>query len=341
LRKRVYVAYAGGTIGMRGTSAGYAPAPGFLEEQLLTLPELGRPEMPEVELEEYRPLLDSSNTQPQDWLRIARDIAEDRQEYDGFVVLHGTDTMAYTASALAFILQGLEKPVILTGSQIPLSEVRNDARGNLLTSLLLAAHHPVPEVCLFFGSRLLRGCRSVKVSADGFDAFASPNFPALGTVGVDISIEWSLVHRPRRLGQPAVPERLDATVGALRLFPGISARTVRNMLQPPLQGLVLEAYGTGNAPDRDRELLAAITEAVGRGVVVVVCTQCLRGSVALGSYVTGSALREAGAVSGYDMTAEAALAKLHYLVGSGRAADEVRTLMQDDLCGELTRPGGE
>jgi len=334
--KRVYIAYTGGTIGMTNTGAGYAPAPGFLETRLREMPELRDAAMPEFVLHEYAPLLDSSNMTPREWFLIARDIFENYDTFDGFVVLHGTDTMAYTGSALPFLLQGLAKPVILTGSQIPLVELRNDARENLITALFIAAHYPLPEVCIYFGDKLLRGCRTVKVSALGFDAFDSPNYPPLGTVGVDIHIDWKLVRAapPRELEIPRA--ELNATVAALRLFPGISAELLRHVLQSPLQGLVLEAYGAGNAPDRDCALLDAFAEATQRGVVIVNCTQCLRGAVNLNAYATGAALLQVGVISGADMTPIAALTKLHYLIGSGYTPDQVRALMQQDMCGELT-----
>src|SRR5437868_8593394 len=176
---------------MRHTRAGYRPQPGYLQSQMAAMPELGNPSMPSFTIHEYKPLLDSSNMTPREWVAIARDIAANYRRFDGFVVLHGTDTMAYTASALPFMLRGLGKPVIITGSQIPLCEVRNDARENLITSLLISADYDIPEVCLYFGGRLLRGCRAVKVSASGFAAFDSPNFPPLGLVGIDIEINHS------------------------------------------------------------------------------------------------------------------------------------------------------
>ncbi len=334
--KRVYVAYTGGTLGMINTGEGYAPAPGFLEARLREMPELRDAAMPEFVLHEYNPLLDSSNMTPREWLVIARDIFENYNAYDGFVVLHGTDTMAYTASALPFLLQGLNKPVILTGSQIPLVELRNDARENIITALMLAANFPIPEVCLYFGDKLLRGCRTVKVNATGFDAFDSPNVPPLGTVGIDIHIDWSLVRRAPNIALSPPPALLSATVGALRLFPGISAQLLENVLRTPLQGLVLEAYGTGNAPDRDRALLDTFARATERGITIVDCTQCLRGTVNLNAYATGAALLQAGVISGADMTPIAALTKLHYLIGSGYAPEKVRALMQQDLCGEMS-----
>ncbi len=339
MKRRVYIAYTGGTIGMQRTERGYQPVPGYLQELMEAMPEFQHLNVPEYTLHMYDPLLDSSNIMPEDWWVIARDIAEHYEEYDGFVVVHGTDTMAYTASALAFMLQGLSKPVILTGSQIPLCELRNDARDNLLTSLLVAANQPIPEVCLYFANRLLRGCRSVKVSADGLDAFASPNFPALGTAGVDIHVDWERVLPMPASGLPLTIQHLEQSyVGALRLFPGISARVLHNILQPPLQGLVLEAYGVGNGPDRDHQFLDVLGEAAGRGVVILDCTQCLQGTVDLDDYATGAALKEAGVISGYDMTSEAALTKLYYLFSIGYSSEEVEERMSVSLRGELTVP---
>ncbi len=337
MKKRIYIAYTGGTMGMQGTSSGYVPAPGFLEAQLAALPELRSPLMPEYDIHEYTPLLDSSNITPAEWNHIAQDIAAHDEDYDGFIVLHGTDTMAYTASALAFMLQGLRKPVILTGSQIPLYEVRNDARENLITALLLAANYLIPEVCLYFGDVLLRGCRASKINAVGFDAFASPNYPPLGTVGIEIAINWKAI-RPL----PTMPDTLEvrpiqpARIGVLHLFPGMPPEYFQTVLEAPLQGLVLEAYGVGNGPTNDPAFMDSLREATRHGKVIVDCTQCLKGSVNLHGYATGSALAEAGVLSGYDMTVEAALAKLFYLFSQEYSLPTLRRLIQSDLRGELT-----
>jgi L-asparaginase len=339
MKKRVYLAYTGGTIGMEKTAEGYRPVPGYLAELLAAMPELYRAELPDYTIHEYNPLLDSSNMTPADWVKIAQDIALHHADYDGFIVLHGTDTMAYTASALSFMLHNLRRPVILTGSQIPLCEVRNDARENLITAMLIAANYALPEVCLYFGDKLMRGCRATKVSADDFDAFASPNYPPLGTVGIDIDLNWALVLPPPDTDEPVAVQIVEPPlVGALRLFPGISAEFVRHALQPPLKGLVLEAFGVGNGPSHDRAFLATLHEATRRGVVIVDCTQCLVGTVDLGDYATGSALAQAGVISGFDMTAEAALTKMFYLFSLNLPVDEVKQLMQTNLRGELTRP---
>ena len=243
---------------MNRTRNGYEPKRGYLQQQMEAMPELSHPSIPTFTIHDYDPLLDSSNMTPVEWVKIARDIGEHYEGYDGFIVLHGTDTMAYTASALPFMLEGLRKPVVITGSQIPLCEVRNDARENIITSLLIAANYAIPEVCLYFGGKLLRGCRSTKVSADGFAAFDSPNFPPLGTVGIDIEVNWDLVREPDGRRRLRVHEFGSPVVSALRLFPGISPDFLRNVLRPPMQGLVLEAYGIGNGPDQNGEFLAAL-----------------------------------------------------------------------------------
>lgn len=333
-RKRVYVIYTGGTIGMRRTPDGYAPAPGSLQEQMKGMPELRDPAMPDVMIHEYEPLLDSSNMTPAEWMKIAHDIARNYDSYDGFVVLHGTDTMAYTASALPFILEGLAKPVVVTGSQIPLVELRSDGRDNLVTSLLVASSFDVPEVCLYFGRQLLRGNRAVKVSTHGLTPFVSPNFPALGNFGVDIELRHDLI-LPRGT-ELRVHELSSQVLSVVRLIPGISASFIRNVLAPPIQAVVLQAYGVGNGPDRDAAFLEALSEATHRGVVVVDCSQCLTGYVDLDEYTAGSALAKAGAISGYDLTVEAAIAKLTFLFSRGLPPEEVKREMQRDLRGEMT-----
>ncbi len=338
MRKHVYIAYTGGTIGMKKAAEGYVPVPGYLQKQMQRLPELDSSSLPAYTIREYDPLLDSSNMTPDDWLKIAEDIASHYGRYDGFVVLHGTDTMAYTASALPFMLQGLQKPVIITGAQIPLCELRNDARDNLITAMLIAADFAIPEVCLCFGSKLLRGNRAIKVDADGFDAFDSPNFPALGTVGIEIKINWDLVLPPTETPVPVVVKPMkESRVAVLRLFPGISADIVRNILRPPIKGLVLETYGVGNGPE-DPELIEALNAASRQGIVIVNCTQCIKGSVNMDGYATGSALAGAGVISGFDLTVEAALAKMAYLFSRSLTPEAVKKMMQVEMRGELSRP---
>lgn len=334
--KNVLITYTGGTIGMKPTIGGYAPEAGYLTQLMNAMPELHHASMPRFDVHEYDPLLDSANMRPTDWVRLAQHIAANYDAYDGFVVLHGTDTMAYTASALSFLLKNLGKTVIITGSQIPINEVRSDAREQLITALQLAGQFDIPEVTLYFNGRLLRGNRAVKVNATGLSAFDSPNYPPLAEIGVDIEVFWE-----RILPMPDAPLHVynisPQAVGAMRLFPGVSAEVVGNYLLQPLQGFVIETYGVGNAP-QDPEFLAALQGATQRGVVVVNCTQCLRGTVNMEKYATGDSLHQVGVVSGYDMTPMAALTKLFFLLSQGLAVGEVRRQMMLNLRGELTPP---
>ena len=338
MAKKVYVAYTGGTIGMLPSPSGYEPEPGYLKEQVETILNIRKDSVPEVDIQEYDPLIDSANMTPDHWVELAEDIASKYYEYDGFVVLHGTDTMSYTASALAFMLQGLNKPVIFTGSQIPISQVRNDAWDNLIAAILIAANYKIPEVCLYFGDQLLRGCRSVKTRADQLDAFTSPNYPPLAQVGVDIRVKWSNV-----LSNPDKEFQLirfkDYSIGTIKFFPGISADVVKNILQPPLKGLVIEAYGLGNGPDQNKELVNVFKEANDQGVILLACTQSLQGAVNLKAYTAGSVFSEAGFVGGADMTIEAALTKLYYLFSMGYSSAEIKEKIKINICGELTDRG--
>ena len=333
-RKRIYIAYTGGTIGMQRSEQGYVPAAGFMQQSLAAMPEFHRPEMPDYVIHEYAPLIDSSDMTPADWQRIAEDIRDHYADFDGFVVLHGTDTMSFTASALSFMLEDLSKPVIITGSQIPLAELRSDGQQNLLNALYLAANYPIHEVTLFFNNQLFRGNRTTKVDADGFKAFDSPDFPPLLEAGIHIELHAG------ELGQASNrPLQLHSIqpqpIGGVTLYPGISFEVIANLLQQPVKALILLTYGVGNAP-QDPRLLSQLREASGRGVIIVNLSQCLRGRVNMGGYATGNALAEAGVISGYDMTTEAVLAKLHFLLSQPLPCDQIRMLMQQSLRGELT-----
>jgi len=330
----VLVVHTGGTIGMVDTSDGSVPAAAALSPYLDEIVAASRGELPPIDFIELDPLIDSSNATPDTWRTIASILHERRDAHAGFVVLHGTDTMAYTSSALSFLLPSFGKPVVVTGSQIPIAKARSDGRQNLIGALQVAARSDVPEVSLLFGEVLLRGNRATKVDASGLDAFDSPGCPPLAQIGVDIVVNHSVVRRPQ--GESGLMAGELASVAAVRLFPGFSASILANLCRPPLQGLVIEAYGAGNGPSDDRAFIEAIEAATAHGIVVVVVTQCMRGSVQPGAYATGSALMRAGAVPGFDMTSEAALTKLAVLLGQGTDAPTVAELMQRDLAGELT-----
>jgi len=337
MSRRVLIINTGGTIAMCSTPGGYRVEPDFLAQQVDEMAEMQRPEMPDYEIVEFDPVIDSAQMATGDWMKIARQIESSYDDFDAFVVLHGTDTMAYTASALAFMLQGLGKTVILTGSQIPLCEVRNDARSNLLTSLILCGQESIPEVCIFFGERLLRGCRSIKASVADFDAFISPNYLPLGEVGTSIQI-----HRDRIRGE--TKRRFEVTsveqrrLGIFRLFPGVSSDVLDNLLRQPLEALILESYGVGTGPSNDQKFLDVLKSASDRGVVLVSCSQCRHGTISQQDYVAGAAIKATGVVSGRDMTVEAALAKLRFLFSQGMSAEDVRTRVGQNMVGELTEP---
>ncbi|AJJ61931.1 asparaginase [Yersinia aldovae] len=333
-KKSIYVAYTGGTIGMQRSDHGYIPVSGHLQRQLALMPEFHRPEMPDFTIHEYAPLIDSSDMTPEDWQHIANDIQQNYDLYDGFVILHGTDTMAFTASALSFMLENLAKPVIVTGSQIPLAELRSDGQTNLLNALYLAANHPVNEVSLFFNNKLFRGNRTTKAHADGFDAFASPNLSVLLEAGIHIRRMVS-VESPVNNGPLIVHSITPQPIGVVTIYPGISGAVVRNFLLQPVKALILRSYGVGNAPQK-AELLDELKNASERGIVVVNLTQCISGRVNMDGYATGNALANAGVISGFDMTVEAALTKLHYLLSQALTPEEIRELMQQNLRGELT-----
>ncbi|MCG8517784.1 MAG: type I asparaginase [Pseudomonadales bacterium] len=330
---RVLVLYTGGTIGMVPSEQGYVPCPGFdgrLRE------ELGEraAELPEYDLVEFDQLIDSANLTPSHWTHIVRMLEKRWHEYDGFVVLHGTDTMAYTASALSFLLRGCDRPVIITGSQIPLSQLRNDGVDNLVTALLLAADRRITEVCVCFNGRLLRGNRVRKVRTSGFDAFDSPNAPWLGQVGIDIELQEDLLLPP---GTPDFlqPDFDPAAVVMLPVFPGMPARLLEAAWNAPgVRGLVLQSYGVGNPPDADEAWMASLERACNQGVTVINISQCQQGAVCQGVYATGAALNRLGVVAGADLTPEAAFAKLHVLLTQHREPQAVRQALAQVLCGE-------
>lgn len=337
MKRRVLIIYTGGTIGMQPSEQGYVPMSGFNELVSTELNSRGINGLPDFEFDmiECQQLIDSSNLVPDDWTRLGNRLKQNWNDYDGFVVLHGTDTMAYTASMLSFMLQGMDKPVILTGSQIPMVELRSDAPDNLTTALLLAGNYDISEVCIYFNGRLLRGNRSSKVKSSGFDAFNSPNFPWLASVGINIELQQSLLlEQTGSMGE--IPVFDPDAVSILQTYPGISARIVEAVLDhESLKGLVLQTYGAGNPPDANPAFIDCLQRASERGVAILNITQCPHGSVSQGAYATGATLNRIGVVPGGDMTLEAAFTKMHYLISQSRSAEEIRTALRTPLCGEL------
>ena len=332
--KSVYIAYTGGTIGMKQTTRGFSPAPGYLGSALRAQPEFHDSSLAKFHLEEYSDLIDSSNVTPMHWNQIADDIKKNYDDYDGFVILHGTDTMSYSASALSFMLENLNKPVIFTGSQIPFSELRSDARDNLIGAIQLAANSKIPEVSLYFQNSLYRGNCSTKTDSSGFAAYESPNYPSLATVGIDISVNKRVildsVSNDLVLNKMSQPD-----VGTLHMFPGMSADVLKNYLRQPVKGLILLTYGSGNIPSHDEALVAMIEEACKRGVVIVNCSQCLKGKVNMSAYEAGSILERAGVVNASDMTIEACVTKLQWLLSHHQEPEIIRKMMARNLRGEL------
>lgn len=300
---------------MQATPHGYAPTAGYLPQELARIA-ARTADFPAYTLKEYAPLIDSSNLQPAHWNQMAADIAANYAEHDGFVIIHGTDTLAYTASALSFMLENLAKPVIVTGAMVPLAEQPNDAEQNLVDAFHWAGEAGLYEVCVAFNRQLLRGNRTRKLWGAEMGAFGSPNYPMLGRVQRDYVFNPALC-LPRPHG-PFKAHLIEAglPVAACKLYPGHSVRLLCQLLQssPPLAGLVLESYGAGNAPDADAELIEALSAASKRGTLIVNVSQCISGRVDMDSYAAGSILARAGLVSGGDMSPEAALAKLYFLL---------------------------
>lgn len=334
MKKHIYIAYTGGTIGMKASSNGYIPEAKHLTAAINKIADFHHQDMPNFTINEYTPLIDSSNMSPADWQLIANDIKQHYHLYDGFVVLHGTDTMAYTSSALSFMFENLSKPVIVTGSQIPLSQLRTDGQENLLNALYIAAHYPIAEVGLFFNNKLFRGNRSIKAYADGFDAFDSPNLPPLLESGINIKLKMGKISKQSE--QALILSQISPQpIGVVHLYPGIATELIENVIKQPVKALIIRSYGVGNA-HQNKALLNCLANANKNGIIIVNCSQCIRGKVNMKGYATGNALSEVGVISGQDMTLEATLTKLHYLLSQDFDKEKIKQLLQEDLRGELT-----
>lgn len=348
-RPHVLIIYTGGTIGMVSTSRGYTPKRGYLTKmvpEILRIDEKndGRKKtawrtIPTFTVVEYEPLLDSSNQTPANWNRIAKHIYDDYETADGFIVIHGTDTMTYTAAALSFALQNLSKPIVVTGAQIPLCELRTDAHSNLIGALQVASmrSESVNEVCIFFNGILMRGNRSMKSSSDSMEGFTSPSYPPLMELGINV-----VTHKDRYLIPPSGPLRLNVLntdpnrVAVIKLWPGILGEDMAILLEPPVEAAIVMTFGIGNAPEG---ILAAIENAIARGVVIFNVSQCPEGLVDDEAFGTGTTLKNAGVLSAKGMTLEACYSKLLFLIERGLPPDRLKAMMGVDYAGEITAEG--
>lgn len=340
---RVLVIYTGGTIGMKEDPADGALKPFNFSQIAEEVPELHKFD---VQLDSYtfNPLIDSSDVEPSLWIALAGLIRDRYDDYDGFVILHGTDTMAYSASALSFMLEGLTKPVVFTGSQLPIGVPRTDGKENLISAVEIAAakrtdgYAMVPEVCIFFDSQLLRGNRSTKYSAEAFHAFVSPNCASLAEAGISIRYNTELIRKPVYWDATLrVQTRLDTRVSILKIHPGMTEAVARSFLcAEEIRACILETYGSGNAISKDW-FLDIVREAGAMGKILLNVTQCKSGTVNMNLYATGASLKRAGVLSGGDITTEAALGKLFCLMGRSDNNAWVKSMLEKDLCGEISK----
>ncbi|MBR4566329.1 MAG: type I asparaginase [Prevotella sp.] len=341
MQTKVLLIYTGGTIGMNCNPRTKALEPFDFEHLLSNVPELNQFDT-EISTYQFLPPIDSSDMSPMRWTDLSHVIADNYDNYDGFVVLHGTDTMAYTASALSYMLENLTKPVIFTGSQLPIGQLRTDGKENLITSIEIAAAKNqdgtaiVPEVGIYFNGHLLRGNRTTKQSADGFNAFESFNYPHLVEAGVNITYHKEMIRKPD-FSKPMTPHfKLDNNVIIFSLFPGVREDLIRHIIATPnLKSIVMRTFGSGNAP-QNPWLISALKEGTRKGKVIINISQCLEGRVEMGRYDTGYQLKEAGVVSGFDSTVESAVTKLMFLQSQYEDPEQIRRYMQRSIRGEIT-----
>lgn len=340
-KPRILIIYTGGTIGMIENPETHSLQPFDFTHLIDNVPKVKKLDY-EIDNIQFNPPIDSSDMSPRHWVEIARHIDENYDKFDGFVVLHGTDTMSYTASALSFMLENLHKPVIITGSQLPIGEVRTDGEENLITALQIAAatdingEPMVREVAILFEDYLWRGNRSTKMSADNFNAFKSNNYPSLAKIGLGIHFNEEALWRVQAKRPLNVQYVMDQAVMIIDLNPGITEGILRHQLATPgVKGIVLKTYGAGNAPT-EAWFTEAIKDAIDRGIVILNVTQCVNGGVHDRRYMSGNQLASTGVISGHDITSEAAITKMMYLFGLGLSTSEVRRYLECSLCGEVS-----
>ena len=338
-KSAILIIYTGGTIGMREDPVTKTLAPmkfGMLLDEIPELNKLGY----SISSITFSPPIDSSNMTPAIWAQLARTIQKNYAKYDGFVILHGTDTMSYTASALSYMFENLDKAVVMTGSQLPIGVLRTDGKENIITAVQIAAARKdgnsiVPEVCIYFDSQLFRGNRTTKKDSAQFSAFASHNYPSLAKAGVDIVYNYDKINYPKNKGVLKINTAIDDRVMILKIFPGLSRRYLESVLQlPDLKGIVLESYGSGNMPT-STWMINAIKRAAKNGIILMNVSQCPGGKVVMGHYQTSLELQKAGVISGRDSTVEAAITKLMFLLGQNLTPEETKYYLSNNLKGEI------